>query len=107
LFTIKDFELKGELILEEERLRELVLFEAGDTFSRQKLTQSSELISRALGGEGYTYASVNPIPEPHEDNSATIIFYVDPGKRNYVRRINFRGNVTTKDEVLRQEMPRT
>lgn len=104
LFTIKDYELKGELILEEERLRELVLFEAGDTFSRQKLTQSSELISRALGGEGYTYASVNPIPEPHEDNSATIIFYVDPGKRNYVRRINFRGNVTTKDEVLRQEM---
>jgi outer membrane protein insertion porin family len=104
LFTIRDFELKGELILEEERLRELVSFEPGDTFSRRKLTQSSEFISRTLGGEGYTYASVNPIPEPHDDNSATIIFYIDPGKRNYVRRVNFRGNVTTKDEVLRQEM---
>ena len=26
------------------------------------------------------------------------------GKRNYVRRINFRGNTSTADEVLRQEM---
>lgn len=103
-YTIRDFELKGELILDEEDLRKLVLIEAGDTFSRQRLTTSADLISRALGAEGYTYASVNPIPEPHDDNTATVTFYVDPGKRNYVRRINFRGNTSTKDEVLRQEM---
>lgn len=104
LFTIRDFELKGELILPKEELEELVLMKAGDTFSRQKLTLSADRISRALGSEGYTYASVNPIPEPHDDNSASIVFFIDPGKRNYVRRINFRGNTTTKDEVLRQEM---
>ena len=104
LFTVKGFELKGELILEKSELEELVLIKPGDTFSRNKLTLSSEQISRALGGEGYTYASVNPIPEPLDDNSANIIFYVDPGKRNYVRRINFIGNTTTKDSVLRQEM---
>ena len=104
LFTVREFQLKGDLILPKEELEELVLLKAGDTFSRKALTLSSERLSRALGGEGYTYASVNPIPEPHDDNSASIIFYVDPGKRNYVRRINFRGNVTTKDEVLRQEM---
>lgn len=104
LFTVKGFELKGELILEKSELEELVLIKPGDTFSRNKLTLSAEQISRALGGEGYTYASVNPIPEPLDDNSANIIFYVDPGKRNYVRRINFIGNTTTKDSVLRQEM---
>ena len=103
-YTIRKFELKGDLILEEEILEKLVLLEPGEIFSRQKLTTSSELISRALGAEGYTYANVNPIPEPHDDNTASITFYVDPGKRNYVRRINFRGNTNTKDEVLRQEM---
>jgi outer membrane protein insertion porin family len=103
-YTIREYDLKGELILEKEDLDELVLVEAGETFSRQKLTASAELISRALGAEGYTYANVNPIPEPHDDNTASIVFYVDPGKRNYVRRINFRGNTNTRDEVLRQEM---
>ena len=73
-------------------------------FSRQSLTFSSDLISRALGAEGYTYANVNAIPETHDDNTASITFFVDPGKRNYVRRINFRGNISTRDEVLRQEM---
>lgn len=103
-FTVRDFELKGELILEEDILNKLVLIAPGDVFSRQKLTTSSDFISRALGAEGYTYANVNPIPEPHDDNTATITFYIDPGKRNYVRRINFRGNTSTADEVLRQEM---
>jgi len=103
-FTVRDFELKGELILEEEVLRKLVLVQPGETFSRQKLTISSDLISRALGAEGYTYANVNAIPETHDDNTASITFFVDPGKRNYVRRINFRGNISTRDEVLRQEM---
>jgi outer membrane protein insertion porin family len=104
LYTLKDFELKGELILEKEDLEKLVIIKPGDVFSRQKLTTSSDLISRALGAEGYTYANVNAIPEAHDDYTASVIFFVDPGKRNYVRRINFRGNTSTRDEVLRQEM---
>ncbi len=103
-FTVRSFDLKGELILEEDVLSKLVLVKPGEVFSRQKLTISSDLISRALGAEGYTYANVNAIPETHEDNTASITFYVEPGKRNYVRRINFRGNTNTKDDVLRQEM---
>ena len=104
LFTIKSFDLKGDLILEKDILEKLVLVKPGEVFSRKKLTLSSDYISRALGSEGYTYANVNAIPETHEDNSATITFFVDPGKRNYVRRINFRGNTNTRDEVLRQEI---
>ena len=103
-FTVKDFDLKGELILDESILEKLVMIKAGDVFSRNKITLTSDLISRALGSEGYTYANVNAIPETHDDNTASVTFFVDPGKRNYVRRINFRGNTNTRDEVLRQEM---
>ncbi|MGH8411148.1 MAG: outer membrane protein assembly factor BamA, partial [Pseudomonas sp.] len=39
-----------------------------------------------------------------EDHSVDIVFAVDPGKRAYVNRINFRGNTKTDDQVLRREM---
>jgi outer membrane protein insertion porin family len=104
LFTLRDYELKGELILDEDILNRLVQIQPGEVFSRRKLTLTSDLISRALGSEGYTYANVNAIPEAHDDDTASVTFFVDPGKRNYVRRINFRGNTNTRDEVLRQEM---
>jgi outer membrane protein insertion porin family len=39
-----------------------------------------------------------------ETRKVTLNFVVDPGKRVYVRRINFQGNTKTQDEVLRREM---
>jgi outer membrane protein insertion porin family len=34
----------------------------------------------------------------------TLTFVIDPGKRMYVRRVDFEGNTKTQDEVLRREM---
>ena len=103
-YTIKEVLLKGDLKVEEQELRRLVYVKDGDVFSREKVTNISDLITRRLGAEGYTFASVNAIPEPHDDNTATVTFYVEPGSRTYVNRINFLGNVITSDEVLRQRM---
>jgi outer membrane protein insertion porin family len=103
-YTISDIKLRGELILEESELRELIAIEPGDVFSRQELTSTSERLSRRLGKEGYTFATVNAVPETAEDDTVAVTFFVEPGRRAYVRRISFSGNVSTRDEVLRQEM---
>ncbi|MEQ9546347.1 MAG: outer membrane protein assembly factor BamA [Marinobacter sp.] len=103
-YTVSDVQLRGELIVDEEELRELISIEEGDIFSRSTMTAVSERLSRRLGREGYAFANVNAVPEPAEDNTASVTFYVEPGKRAYVRRVNFEGNVSTRDEVLRQEM---
>ncbi|WP_372973003.1 outer membrane protein assembly factor BamA [Marinobacter sp.] len=103
-YTISDIQLRGDLIVAEEELSELIELEPGDVLSRSELTATSERLSRRLGREGYTFANVNAIPESDSEDTAAVTFYVEPGKRTYVRRINFSGNVTTKDEVLRQEM---
>ncbi|PSF14353.1 outer membrane protein assembly factor BamA [Marinobacter fuscus] len=103
-YTISEIRLRGDLIVGEEELRKFIPVEAGDVFSRAKMTAISEALSFRLGREGYAFANVNPVPEPGEDNSAVVTFFVEPGKRAYVRRVNFEGNVSTKDEVLRQEM---
>lgn len=103
-YTISDIRLRGNLIVGEEELRKLIPVEEGDVFSRARMTSISEALSFRLGREGYAFASVNAVPEPGEDNTAAVTFFIEPGKRAYVRRVNFEGNVSTKDEVLRQEM---
>ncbi|MBL4834341.1 MAG: outer membrane protein assembly factor BamA [Pseudomonas sp.] len=105
LYTVSDVNLSGDLIVPEEEVRRLLLVEPGQVFSRQVMTATSDLISRRLGNEGYTFANVNGIPEINEeDQSVGVTFFVDPGKRAYVNRINFQGNTKTEDEVLRREM---
>jgi outer membrane protein insertion porin family len=102
---ISEIRLAGNLILPEEQLRRLVLTKPGDTFSRRQLTQTAELITFRLGEEGYAFARVDPVPSiPDDSNDVTVTFYVDPGKRAYLRRIHFSGTVGINDEVLRREM---
>ena len=77
----------------------------GMRFSQALMTTSSELITRRYGNEGYTFAKVEGYPELNkEDNTAKVTFVLMPGMRAYVRRIEFRGNTKTEDEVLRREM---
>ena len=104
-YTVRDVKLSGDLKVPEDQVKSLLLVQKDQVFSRKLMTTTSELITRRLGNEGYTFANVNGVPTPHdEDHTVDITFVVDPGKRAYVNRINFRGNTKSADEVLRREM---
>lgn len=104
-YTVSDVKLSGDLKVPEDEVKKLLLVKKGQVFSRKVMTTTSDLITRRLGNEGYTFANVNGVPEPNDENKTVSITYVvDPGKRAYVNRINFRGNTKTEDEVLRREM---
>ncbi|MDG9924348.1 MULTISPECIES: outer membrane protein assembly factor BamA [unclassified Pseudomonas] len=104
-YSVSEVKLSGDLKVPEEEVKKLLLVKEGQTFSRKVMTTTSELITRRLGNEGYTFANVNGVPQPNDaDKTVAITFVVDPGKRAYVNRINFRGNTKTEDEVLRREM---
>ncbi|PWB57067.1 MAG: outer membrane protein assembly factor BamA [Nitrosomonadales bacterium] len=104
-YTISDVKLAGEMLVPEEELSKLIKVKAGDVFSREKLTESSKAISDRLGNDGYAFANVNAVPEINKEKStAAFTFFLDPGRRVYVRRINMAGNTKTRDEVLRREM---
>ena len=103
-YTVSEIKLAGELLVPEEELRALILLQPGDVFAREKLTESVKLITDRLGDDGYDFANVNAAPElDHESQQVGFTFFVDPGRRVYVRRINISGNDRTKDEVIRRE----
>lgn len=104
-FTVTGVKLAGKLIMDEAELRKLIGVKPGDVFSRQEVTESGKRISDRLGDEGYAFANVNAVPDIDRDkNTVAFTFFVDPGQRVYVRRINIYGNISTNDEVLRREM---
>ncbi|MCD6060923.1 MAG: outer membrane protein surface antigen family protein, partial [Moraxellaceae bacterium] len=104
-FKVGEVKLAGELPVQEDILKRLVLVRQGDIFSQSGLTQTSKLITRRLGNDGYVFAEVNPVPDIHNDTRiADVTFFVNPGKQAYVRRINFKGNEKTDDNVLRREV---
>ena len=105
-FKVSKVEVAGELHdVPEKAIRGLILVRKGQTFSRKLMTDSEDRIEKALGNAGYTFANATGQPE-QDDNGKTVTvkFFVDAGKRAYVRRINFRGNTVTQDHVLRREM---
>lgn len=104
-YTISNVKLAGDLIIPEDQVKALIQAKEGQTFSRKLVTNTENALSKRLGNEGYTFAKVTGIPKLDAKNkTVALTFFVDPGRRVYVHRINFSGNTKTDDEVLRREM---
>ncbi|MDR3416736.1 MAG: outer membrane protein assembly factor BamA [Nevskia sp.] len=104
-YTVKDHRFSGDIILNEEFLNRLVSTPDGSQFSRKEATESADRVEAALSDIGYAFAKVTPLPEVDESKKqVSLNYYVEPGKRAYIRHINFSGNAGTNDETLRREM---
>jgi len=104
-YTVSDIRVAGELLIPEEEIRKLITVKTGDVFSRTRIAESTKNINDRLGNDGYAFANVNAAPDLDKvKHQAAFTFFVDPGRRVYVRRMNVSGNTKTRDEVIRREM---
>ena len=104
-FTVSDIKVAGEPIIGEAELRKLVKIRSGEVFSRERLTETTKAIADRLGNDGFAFANVNAVPELDKTNQrVAFTFFVDPGRKVYVRRVNVSGNNRTRDEVIRREV---
>ena len=105
VYRVGEVKFSGDLIVGEPELRRLIAVRQGDVFSREMVVDATKKISDRLGNDGYSFANVNPVPDLDRDKRiAGFTFFVDPGRRVYVRRINVVGNQKTQDEVIRREL---
>ncbi|MDQ1388196.1 MAG: outer membrane protein insertion porin family [Acidobacteriaceae bacterium] len=86
-------------------LRSIFPIKDGEVFSKEKVGKGLENLRKAYGEQGYI--NFTSIPETRFDDEKKLIFLdidVDEGKQFYVRRIEFQGNTTTRDKVIRREV---
>jgi outer membrane protein insertion porin family len=77
----------------------------GDIFSTGKLRKGIENMRKLYGDFGYIDFVVEPSFEPIANTDMIdLSLAVDEGKQFFVRRIDFSGNTTTRDKVIRREM---
>jgi outer membrane protein insertion porin family len=104
-YTLSSVKLAGDLMIPADELAKLVTVKPGETYSREKMTETTKAISERLGNEGYAFANVNAAPEiDKEKRQVAFTIFLDPGRRVHVRRINIAGNTKTRDEVIRREV---
>jgi outer membrane protein insertion porin family len=77
----------------------------GDIFGTQKLQKGLESLRKLYGEFGF----IDMVPEPSfEPDTQTgkmeLTLSIDEGKQFFVRRIDFSGNTTTRDKVIRREL---
>jgi outer membrane protein insertion porin family len=105
VFKVSEIKLAGTMVVPEAQLRQLLLIQPGDIYSRKAITSSQELMSYRLGADGYAFSKIDPVPTPdNEKKTVSLTFFIEPGNRVYVRHINFNNITAINDETLRREM---
>jgi outer membrane protein insertion porin family len=104
-YIVSGVDLAGDLVDAESLLRAAVFVRPGQIYSQGLVTGTEEIMVQFLGNLGYAFAEATGVPEVSEDDETVeVTFFIEPGKRTYVNRIGFSGNMATADDVLRREM---
>src|SRR5260370_38275247 len=93
------------LSLKVEALKGAFPLKPGDVFSTAKIRKALEDYTKIYGQ--YGFIDFVPTPETDIDEAAKkidVTMKFDEGKQYYVRRIDFSGNTTTRDKVVRRQL---
>jgi outer membrane protein insertion porin family len=95
----------NKAILNKQLLRSVFPLKDGDTFNKQLVGKGLDNLRKAYGELGYI--DFTPVPTTEIDDQKKLItlnIEMEEGKPYFVRRIEFQGNTTTRDRVIRREL---
>ncbi len=98
--------VEGATIFPPERLVRFFGWEEGKPLNRAVLADGMKTIDEIYRGRGYIYAFMNPeyVERPGKGNLVDVTVRITEGDQFRVGRVEFTGNKTTKDKVLRREL---
>ena len=105
-YRVGDVKVNGVKALPPERVREALALRTGDVYNQTLLRESIESIKKGYGRIGFINFTATPQTEFDEEKKiVNLSLTIDEDKAYFVQRINFSGNTTTRDKVIRREVP--
>ena len=106
LYTLRNFYFVGMKLFRTPDLiiRQVFRMNTGAPFSTEKLQKGLDDLRKLYGNFGYIDFVGSPDPEPVNDHQVDLTVDIDEGHQFFVRRIDFQGNLNTRDKVIRREM---
>ena len=105
-YRLKEITFTGnKAVKNTQALRALFKIKDGDIFDTEAIRKGLEALRKAYAALGYI--NFTPVPNTDADDEKRLISLridLDEGKQFYVRRIEFEGNTTTRDKVIRREL---
>ena len=90
--------------IDPESLRSSLKLSAGSVYNADLVEKSVEVMTIEASKRGYAFATVKPRGDRNfEAKTINLVFVLEEGTRAYIERINIRGNIRTRDYVIRRE----
>jgi outer membrane protein insertion porin family len=111
-FRIREFDImetdgagnEVETVAPKAQLRKMVKLKPGDWFSRSKIAEGIEGISRTYRDNGYALVEMVPGTDLDDVNHLVdVTINIQRGPLVYIERLHVRGNTKTRDAVIRRE----
>jgi outer membrane protein insertion porin family len=105
LYRVGDVKVEGNKAFAASGIQSLIKFKKGDVYSTKVREKSIEDIGELFRNYGHLYGQVVPVENLDPKNKVVNVTYnIYEGDICFLRRLEFRGNVYTKDKVIRREM---
>ena len=105
VYRLGKITFEGNQLFDERFLRALFPIREGSVLADGAIEAGLEAIKMFYGRRGYVYAVASRRFERHDDETvADVVVQIDEDQAYTIDTIEFRGNTTTRDEVLRREL---
>jgi outer membrane protein insertion porin family len=105
LYRTGEVKIEGSKALNVKALRTMVKLTPGEVYSTKDREKSVDDISEVFRNGGYVYVQIVPVETLDPKRKlVNVTFNIIEGEIAFLNRLEFRGNIYTKDRVIRREM---
>lgn len=104
-YNVSEVGIQGATVFTPAELNPAIVTQAGFAYSGSDVRADEKMISEYYGSRGYADARVSTSIVPAGQGRVKIVYNITEGGKTYIHKVNIAGNTTTKDHVIRRELP--